>query len=375
MNDETYTQPLNDAFDPAAATAEQTLADQPAPSAPNPPLQHLTSYPHNGDDPATKRRKKDQQLVRRVGVFTMGISLILVGLIIAVSLFVKIDLLTVAKLCPLVLVALGTEILWANARKGEARLKYDFLSMFVCFLLICTSVVAACVPTALQYWGPERYMAEERLQIDMENKLFDTLGTNAGITSLHAYLHSDTVYLLDENSTLADTPITGWYVEISIDGDYTTADEFATAVEPIVRQLADMGIRSVNINSNGACQWAIYLNGKYSMNQNHQQLADATYLQGYSDEMMNSMMQSSYNAGYAQGSEDCATGRYIEDGDLIVPTTVLLEGTDTMVETQQGYYVEGYIDAVHQHANNQYNPDEPMEPDDAQGLAPMDSAA
>ena len=84
--------------------------------------------------------------VRRVGTLTMGLALVVVGAALCVGLFFpNVDFLLLFKLSPLVLVALGCEVIFAASTAKGMRLKYDFLSMFVCFLLIVTALGAACL--------------------------------------------------------------------------------------------------------------------------------------------------------------------------------------------------------------------------------------
>ena len=101
---------------PAPVSEPAPAAEQAAP-APVPVL------------PAPPRRPP----VRRVGTVTLGLSLIVTGLAITAYFFVPgFDIISVAKLAPLVLVFLGAEVLWASARrKGEERLRLDFLAAFV----------------------------------------------------------------------------------------------------------------------------------------------------------------------------------------------------------------------------------------------------
>ena len=68
------------------------------------------------------------------GYLTLGVALILTGLLHHRQLYnAGLDIVTVAKMAPLVLVALGLEILWVTARHGSNRLKYDFFE-HVCVL-------------------------------------------------------------------------------------------------------------------------------------------------------------------------------------------------------------------------------------------------
>ena len=83
--------------------------------------------------------------VRRVGTLTMGLALVVVGAALCVGLFFpNVDFLLLFKLSPLVLVALGCEVIFAASTAKGMRLKYDFLSMFVCFLLMRACGTAIC---------------------------------------------------------------------------------------------------------------------------------------------------------------------------------------------------------------------------------------
>ena len=139
-----------------------------------------------------QKMRQERPKVRRVGFFTLGIALILTGGCIAASMILPdFPLFTVAKLAPLVLVALGVEVLWANARKGDAQLKYDLLSMFVCFVLICASMGAATLPILLRYYGPDREYTERRLEQELEEQLNEKL----------AGLKKDLFYLRMQHAT------------------------------------------------------------------------------------------------------------------------------------------------------------------------------
>ena len=71
---------------------------------------------------------------RRAGTFTLGIVLIAAGALMALSLFFpELDLRWALKASPLILIALGVEVLLAA--RGGGRVKYDWVAMVLCFLL------------------------------------------------------------------------------------------------------------------------------------------------------------------------------------------------------------------------------------------------
>lgn len=72
---------------------------------------------------------------RRVGTFTLGVVLVAAGLgMLASLLWPQAEIGWLLKSSPLILVALGAETLLAA--RGGGRVKYDWLGMLLCFLLV-----------------------------------------------------------------------------------------------------------------------------------------------------------------------------------------------------------------------------------------------
>lgn len=128
--------------------------------------------------------------LRRVGTLTMGIALIIAGILIVASLFFPaLDLSMMFKLCPLLLVLLGCEVIWFSI-KGKDRIRYDFLSMIVCFFVIFGSFALALIPECLHYYGPERDATEFRLTSQLDDVCAKQLLGNVTVVSC-----SSSVYL------------------------------------------------------------------------------------------------------------------------------------------------------------------------------------
>jgi hypothetical protein len=91
--------------------------------------------------------------VRRVGTFTLGMVLVVSGILMALSLFdPQWDFSWALKASPVILISLGVETLLAVRR--SAAIKYDWVGMLLCFILVC----AALCLYALAWWliyGPE----------------------------------------------------------------------------------------------------------------------------------------------------------------------------------------------------------------------------
>ena len=76
---------------------------------------------------------------RRVGTFTFGVVLVAAGLVMLVSMFApQLDMTWALKLSPLALVSLGAETLLAA--RGGGRVKYDWVGMILCCLIVTTAL-------------------------------------------------------------------------------------------------------------------------------------------------------------------------------------------------------------------------------------------
>lgn len=85
---------------------------------------------------------------RRVGTFTLGVVLVTAGLgMLASLLWPALEIGWLLKLSPLILVALGTEVLLSA--RGGGRVRYDWLGMLLCFLLVGAGL---CLYAAAWAW-------------------------------------------------------------------------------------------------------------------------------------------------------------------------------------------------------------------------------
>ena len=76
----------------------------------------------------------------RVGTFTFGVVLVAFGLAMLVSMFFPdLEFTWLLQLSPLALISLGVETLLA-ARDG-GRVKYDWVGMVLCCLIVCAALV------------------------------------------------------------------------------------------------------------------------------------------------------------------------------------------------------------------------------------------
>ena len=101
------------------------------------------SSPEQTPDPRPGRE-------RRVATFTFGVVLVICGVLMLVSMFFPaLDLTLALKLSPLILVSLGAEVLLASRREG--KLRYDWVGMVLCFVLVTAALVFFGIAWCLVY--------------------------------------------------------------------------------------------------------------------------------------------------------------------------------------------------------------------------------
>ncbi len=193
-------------YNTPSGIGEQPQQDAPA-AAPAP---EPGSCPPGGGAPAVQPR------IRRVGTLTMGLALILTGCAIAASLlWPSFDLTIVFRLCPLVLISLGCEVLASSFARGNVRLKYDLVSMFFCSVLIVLALCLSMVPLAVRYFGPEYRLSGQKIENELDRTAYGLLRDDTAVADCQA-----DVYL----SRLAAAPA-------SSAGELTDADEVHLSVE------------------------------------------------------------------------------------------------------------------------------------------------
>lgn len=180
--------------------------------------------------------------VRRVGTFTMGITMILVGLLIVCSMFGwGMQLEWVFRLAPLILVALGVEVLVGAFSKGT-KLKYDFLSIFVCGILTLAALGFSAVPFVLQYFGPTHEQAERRVESQVYEKVLNSMPGD-GLEALNVSAVMQRPVQDAENVSLQ----AGDYLTVSVTLSASDEADFLAKAGKINAALADVKASSVSV--------------------------------------------------------------------------------------------------------------------------------
>ena len=133
----------------------------PPPEAPEPPRTE-SSAPRGGNIPPQPDAAPPKK-VRRAGTFTLGLVLVAAGvLLILRTVMPELNLTFATNLAPVVLIALGIEVLIYAARP-DVKLKYDGVSIFLCLLILLFVGGAGLFGRVWDTYGPSASLAESRL--------------------------------------------------------------------------------------------------------------------------------------------------------------------------------------------------------------------
>ena len=254
---------------------------------------------------AAPAASRPERPARRVGTLTMGAALIVVGAAICTFQFSHDQnmLLLFCKLSPLLLVALGAEVLISAAAAKGARLKYDFLSMVVCFFLLVGALAASCLPLVLEYEGPGRSSAEMRVEQSIYDALYERLKDGGGISQIRVSAGLTYSGGYDAIQTAEDLK-TGdrVYMTVELRGAFADKAAFVKACRPALEALRAQSLPGLAVNfhsvdppEGGAPQYTMDLSGRYQLEMSDAELAQYVSEQIYVEE-----------AGYYMTSEEAA---------------------------------------------------------------------
>lgn len=190
---------------------------------------------------------------RRVGTFTLGLALIFIGVMTSATLIFKENALDILRLSPLVLVALGIEVLIYAIKYKDDKLRYDGASIFIVLMLTIVSVsVASVAPIAYRAMEYEQIMEQKsdeiegkiRNLLDENNLDFYDIGAHANGYDSYKYILLNEIR--SEEPTYSDYSI---YIHLNWNGTSKkpTASELAKSIYPLfndetIRSLSNISI-------------------------------------------------------------------------------------------------------------------------------------
>lgn len=179
---------------------------------------------------------------RRVGSLTLGACLIAAGIFFLCYYFVPgFDWQLVVRIAPAAaLVLLGCEVLFFAARPG--RWKYDFMSVFVCLVLIAVCMCLSFVPVVWSQIDPSRQQTAAKLGKAYTAEVYDALREEVpgiGLKDVYTdlYLYTSTVDDLQD----LEPGDGNLRLQVTLFGPYASAEDFARdcrAVTSVIQKQA-----------------------------------------------------------------------------------------------------------------------------------------
>ncbi len=127
-----------------------------------------------------------QKPPRRVGTFTLGVTLVLLGILVPLALMLGGKAWRMLLLAPVVLLCLGVEILVYAVRFKSDRFRYDGLSIFmvvaITFVTLLGSLVAPVAANAADY-ADKSYQARHTLTRQLE----EAVAASGAAGDIHVY--------------------------------------------------------------------------------------------------------------------------------------------------------------------------------------------
>lgn len=121
---------------------------------------------------------------RRIGTLTMGVTLILVGIILLVFFFKPFDLFSLMRFSPVLLILLGIEIIWQYSRHHGEELRYDFWGTLFCLLVICVACFCSVFYPLYMEFGPASWKVEQQVSGEIFDELYQQIPSSLDVQAL-----------------------------------------------------------------------------------------------------------------------------------------------------------------------------------------------
>lgn len=189
--------------------------------------------------------------VRRVGTLTMGFSLIAAGIVALITIFnPDFNLALAFKLSPVIFILLGAEILVGSLlHKGE-RIRFDFLSGFICFCLVCGAGVLAIAGAFAPYLNPQIWIARDRIEYNTSDELVSAACSVDAVSNANFSVSLPPYAVLtgDVTSPEATSLIQVYWGNVDLIGPYDSKESFAQDCLRVIEVLNGYPYRIDNLD-------------------------------------------------------------------------------------------------------------------------------
>lgn len=309
---------------PAAGTAPGMDPAQQAAGAPEQgPAQQAANLPD--EPPAVGGGRKTKagpaarpQRVRRVGTLTMGLALIFAGCGLAAFLFwPQFDLALFLRFSPLLLILLGCEVIFFSLFSGPGvKLKYDFLSVFLCFVLIAGSFCLSTASLFFAYYTPQQAALRAQLKEELQARAYALLGEEETVADCRCYLDLPEYLAEGQAAPTLEDPGPGAHMglQVTLRGGYDDPQAFADDCARVRDLLARGGLALDGLyfiwseeTPTAYREFCLDLDGPFELDGTPAQLAQQVIASGYEngdEDSAPGSYEEGYNDGYAAGYGD-----------------------------------------------------------------------
>ena len=240
--------------------------------------------------------------VRRVGSVTLGICLITAGIFfLAYHFLPNFDAPLVLKIVPAAgLVLLGCEVLYYATR--PQRGKYDFVSVFVCLVLMACCFGLTLLPLVWEQIDPDNQLVAQKLSDDYQRSVYEKFQQEAPEIRLKDMGCGVELYRYDggEGKLTSDNTET-LELNVWLQGPYDSAEAFAKDCRRLTNVAQQMEVQPKQIGffcggfsdadkdlSSGSLaqkeNYELYLNGTVQLDWTAEEMAKATDVESLLDE-------------------------------------------------------------------------------------------
>lgn len=230
--------------------------------------------------------------VRRVGTFTLGISLIATGIVLMLTILVPgFDPAVVCSFAPVLLILLGGEMLYNHFFHRSDLLRYDFLSTFFCLAVMLGASVVGVAAPLYQQFGPANHRLTAQVEQQLREEIYRRLEGNDRVLEMQSSLYIDSVGPTETQMSYRELQY-GDYLHLTflLDSLYPDPESFAQDCRGILDALSGLGVPNLDICFEGKSpdntqQYRLDLPDQFSQNLPAQRLASLAETLVYDQEL------------------------------------------------------------------------------------------
>lgn len=180
--------------------------------------------------------------VRRVGSIAFALVLIAAGVLLMIyQLVPQFDLLKILKFSPVILIALGIEMLYYSARP-DVKVKFDWLAMLGTAFTLCIVGTAALLPLAISEWNPASDYARNRIESQKADAMYSALTADPALKAKLNSLNVEVRFFHEADGDYTLQSGDDCILYAALQGPYADAETFAADCMAVMQRAADDGL-------------------------------------------------------------------------------------------------------------------------------------